>query len=575
MNGLWRFVTIAGVISVTAGHGVHALPQDSPVACIVCRTAPATVDRFARPDARPSAAPVMDAVPGAELDLWSFELVDVSSDAAVPAGAGPDRTRAEPHGLTGQDRSDARPDPAILTTAADRTRTAAAMGSSQPAIYQSLIHKPGAQRAAVTSWGIGADTQVWGFSTEPASPSGRGQWDTGAIERYRINGVVAEHALPLGGSDRLTMTGGWVSGTPAADPDGLRPSQRGGSAWSLAGRAALLSDRLGVSFEHAGSERDTLEPDQDSAIGQAFRAGAEWRAASAAGRDWHLGTEYSWVDARFDSVANPSLARDRQRLRMFAGLRHADWSVDLSFNRDRNNLAGDLGLPTTEGAKAQIVTAWRPAATGIQELLGAPSFKLTADVGRQRVEDAGCADDAAVSSERTTRLRFESLFKAAHWQWGIDATGSESPGSIDAVDADGIQTARLDLHSNFAFAGGLPAKPALSWQRRRDLATGARDEKWRAEVRSGMFDVDDDLRADLGIGYLQRLALDRGEREAAVKIGGRLLWTLQPATSQRNGLALAVTGDYIGGHGELVSADGRDDIRLMLSLSTTSPLGAR
>lgn len=452
--------------------------------------------------------------------------------------------------------------------------------SSTDLQYHSLIHQQREQRTAIAAWGLDSATQVKGFFAEPKRSEDSEAYDHSVKEYYHVQGVVAQHDLKLANSDRISVIGGWVSGNARTGSIDVTNSRRVGSAWSLATNASLLSDQVGVTLEYAGSDSGTLSRSAETASlqssaarGQAYKAGVEFHTATATFDRLVVGTQYSWIDPQFTSISNPGVVADRETLRTYAGVGLGSLGFDIAVRQERNNLADARDTTTSFKQRAEVATTWKPRDLPLPAWFANPSFKLTANVGEQRYETVADALDTDVDIAQTANLKFESAFQADQVQWGLNAMTGEAPGALDASVAKGIATTQVDLYGDFSVVRGFPAKPVFSWQRLEDRATGSIDEKWRAELRSDSFELRDRLSAELGIGMVQRARTDTDEHDSAFRFGGNLTWTLRPASSVRSGVNVSLSGTYLGGRSEWIAADGEDDFRVMLSLSTTSPLG--
>jgi hypothetical protein len=205
----------------------------------------------------------------------------------------------------------------------------------------------------------------------------------------------------------------------------------------------------------------------------------------------------------------------------------------------------------------------------LSAFFGRPTLKVTADVGRQWQRQV--AGDSETPVEHSSKLKLQSQFNYGYAQWGLSAQAGQIPGAIDAAEAEGIHTAQVDLFGDFALDGSIPLKPKLSWQQKRDQATGATDSKWRAELKSPGFGLDERLHAELGVDFKQQLRNDDNQRNAGLRVGGNLVWTVQRATPSRRGLAVALSGAWLGGERDLIAKDGEGDFRVTLSLSTALP----
>ncbi len=296
-----------------------------------------------------------------ELGVWQF-AVKQDSDTGGDATAVASKRAVTPFGAFAElelevaddevkesDREDS-PEKFLATLRAGQMQ---ARVGPQKLAYNSLIHKDLDRPGAVAEWDLGEQIQIRGFGVSSQADSGYKRLVGTDDARYQLNGVLVEQQLPSYGDNQFSMVSGWVSGTARSKGS----EQHGGSAWSVAGNASMLSNQLRLHAEYAGSEfewdrsaADTKEVD----AGQAYAMSMEYHATEDAPHKWHVGTQYSEVTPWFGSLGNPTLSTDRINLRTYGGITVDEWQFDAAIDRRRNNLeedpaAGD-DLVTDRGA---------------------------------------------------------------------------------------------------------------------------------------------------------------------------------------------------------------------------------
>ena len=437
--------------------------------------------------------------------------------------------------------------------------------------YDSLIHKRGPRPAAVAAWDLGDHLNVRGFGAQTKAGTGYQRLVGSDAVDYALNGVVVENHLSLDDSDQLDIVAGWLSGR--ADVPGSTP--RHGTAWSVATDAALLSRRLTLHAEYAGSQFEwtdagRLEPRAD----QAYRVKLEYNAAPTSSMNWRLGSEYSAVGAWFASLANPSLAGDRSSLRSYGRLKTTQWQFDLALERRRNNLADDPSRAIVFSDRLQLSTGWSPDTQPPFALLGRPTVRLAAELGRHRELAAAGTATGGTESRPSANLALQGEFSHDGWLWGWRAKGGRSPLAVDAAVNRGSRVMGFDLYGDFTRgASPLAVKPTLSWQNREDLQTGTRAGKWRAALSSATIALHHDLHAKFDLAYQRQVRSDGTEVDDSAGVGANLVWTLLKPGTNRRGLALALSGKLRDGDPANSGSAVDGDYALMMSLSTENPLG--
>ena len=444
----------------------------------------------------------------------------------------------------------------------------------QKLAYESLIHRDRDRRGAVAAWDLGGRIQIRGFGVQSKAESGYRRLVGSDRAHYQLNGVILEHELTAKEGKAIDVAVGWISGN--ARTTGTNAS--GGSAWSVAGSAAVLSRRLRLQAEYAGSQfewdsRSHTGGGPRTDTGDAYRVGVEYRAPKAAPLDWHVGTEISEVAPWFGSLGNPVLDTDRTRLRAYGGASFGGWQLDLALDRRRDNLEGDPSRPVVVSDRLKLATLWSPAQLTAIDSIGRPSYKLAAELGRSCHLATGGVAVARRPLQRSVDLSLQSEFSHADWLWGMRARGVFAPGAIDALDSAGIRSLAFDLYGDFAGGSAWPVKPTLSWQRRRDAVTGTTADLWRAGAATSTIEIRDDLQANLDVSVEQHDRLGGMASDRAADVDAKLVWTLQRPSSNRDGLALAISGSLASGGRDAGNGD-EAAYELMVLLSTDNPLGS-
>ncbi|MCB1800991.1 MAG: hypothetical protein KDI82_04810 [Gammaproteobacteria bacterium] len=431
---------------------------------------------------------------------------------------------------------------------------------SQKLAYSSLIHSDLDRPGAVARLDMGPAVQVRGFGASAQEVSGFDALLGTSHADYRINGVIVEQRLDIPGADQGRLTGGWLSGVASSDDVDLRS----GRAWSLAGDAAWAANRLLLRMEYAGSELDPMRANpgkgRAAGSGQAYRARLDLQSAGSAPGSWRVGSEFSSVSAQFGSLANPGLVADRELAKAFAIADLGEWDVDLQWDQRRANPRNEPGRAAIEEQHTRLALTWAAEDSGPFDLLGRPSCTLRAGVKQSRDRQTTAA------AAQTMSLSLQTEFARPQWLWGVRTGARQGPGAIDAPVALGVETFAVDLYGKTLAEHAPPLSPVLSWERKRDLASGTWARRVRAGLTSSSFELRHDVRADFDVGYQHRMRSDGSIDQHAARLSAKLRWLLQRPSSAYNGLALEFAGRYIAG-GDAGTAFG-DDFKVMLSLSS-------
>lgn len=451
--------------------------------------------------------------------------------------------------------------------ASDETPRQARLGTQKLA-YQSLIHRDRDRPGAVAEWRPAQKTDVRGFVFHPQMQEASGNAVQKSDLEHQLLGVVAAHAVPIGGSGRLKLTGGWVAGNEVAERSDAGAEALSRSAWSLGADASLQDGRLRVSIERAGSER--IEG-RAVAIGDgraaARRFGAEWKPDASGGSKWHVGAEYSWVGPEFDSAANTALITDRERLGGEGGLEVDAWQIALSARRERNNVVAERPGDTEQKDRYRVRTTWTPPESGSGWGRSAPRLRMDVEFGQnERLRVPG--SESSVAAYR--RLQLESEFSTGSGRWGVRATWGQTPGAIDSAREAGIENEQIELYRDQRDFRAFPVRGQLEWRQRADRLTGTTQERWRARLGSRPLALHEHVDADFDLRFRQQGRSGTGVGETDLQLGGRIAWTLDRPIANRGGLALILDAEFRDRSAASGSED--DGYRVLLTLSRRNPL---
>jgi len=449
--------------------------------------------------------------------------------------------------------------------AAQAAVTQARFGTQKLA-YESLVHQDRDRPGAVAEWQPGSQTALRGFVFHPEIKSGPQEPEESPAFEQQLFGVVAEHALPLRSGDTLKLTGGWVAGSELVDSDAHRAAPSNSLAWSLGADASLLEGRLRLVLEQAGSSTEDGTGANTGKTAEAHRIRAEWQADRSRRLRWRAGAEYRWVGADFDSVANGDIKADRERLRSEGGIDIDDWRFRLSAQRERDNLAQDPLRRIEEVDRYQLATTWSPSDFGSDWMLGRPRLTLAAEFGH---------DQRFLPSESGTevspyhRLRLESEFRTPAGRWGLKAARGLTPGAIDSGQRPGVDVAQLELYRDQRSFQPFPVRSQLEWRQREDRMTGTTQDRWQARLGSRPIAMHERLGADFDLRYQHQVQSNTRVPQTDLRLGGRLIWTVDRPTPARSGLSLALSADYRDRQSP--STFDENGYRLLLMLSSSHP----
>ncbi len=287
---------------------------------------------------------------------------------------------------------------------------------------------------------------MFAFRTEPVIGwrYGLGVGD----EENRVLGAMASIRPLARNPERLTLRATALRGE-GRDDTGIGiagDEQRGeGDGMAVALESRLLDDRLRLLGEVAETdftENDDADSNDDGQDG-AKRILAEvipWRGEGP-NRSISLGAEFQQVDARFKSLANPTLPGDREMRRVYTDVAAGPITLRAQYARENDNVDEAADQATTENRIREFLLSYTPIRDGEADTpwFGRPSMSAGVRYTRSNGGEAG--------EDRETPY-YHAEIGLQHDQWGLNlgvANGDEE-NLLTGELSSGSRSRSLNFH---------------------------------------------------------------------------------------------------------------------------------
>lgn len=414
----------------------------------------------------------------------------------------------------------------------------------------------------------GDELSVTGFSFLPESVVGSDNITGLGDSDNRLLGLQATaHPIPALGND-FSVTGTYYSGTGSDGGFGIGgdDSTNKAAGWSLVAESLLFDGTVNVVGQFARSrfEQGDAAFDDDGTSSHARSLALSYtpfQAEEVAGSALSLtvGASYDRIDSFFQSLANPSLAADRESVLLYSDLYWGSFSANAQGLYQTNNVDDLAGLPTDSLRSLQLSGSYYPAIDppdeGDIDWFGQPYLNLNiGTVDNRRVETPqdylGADTD---NSHFTMTLGGGAAYGS--WGWQVAETFSRF---VDRTDISSDSKSYLtDFSANWQVNDALQLNGGVQWILFSDKASDNRTHNMNFNLGIQAELIPDTLRATLN-SNLNLLTGDGDTPDNAVA-NGEIEWTLLNPTENHVGVALAFQGlvENKDGNGD-TSIDGTD-----------------
>ncbi|WP_282608494.1 hypothetical protein [Pelagibius sp. Alg239-R121] len=433
----------------------------------------------------------------------------------------------------------------------------------------SFIMSNYSRRGLSASLGSGDELlSVTGFSFHPESVVGSENITGLNDSDNRLMGFQATaHPVPAWGKD-FSVTGVYYSGKGTEGGVGIGgdSNTNQGDGWSVIAERLLFERSVKITGQFARSnfEQSGVVLGDDEVSGDAWSLALSYtpfQAEEIAGQylNLTLGGRYERVDTFFSSLANSSLAADRDSLLLYSDLYWGNISANAQGLYQTNNVDDLSGLPTDSLLSLQFTGSYyptiEPPAEDETDWLGQPYLNLNIGaVDNERVETpedyfGGSTDNSHLS----VTLGGGSSYGA--WGWQISETFARF---LDRTDASSdTKSYFTDVSANWTISDAVQLSGGVQWGLFTDTDADTRTHNVNVNLGVQAEILPETLRTSLN--YNLNLLTGDGDTPDNTVANGEIEWTILPPTENNVGIALAFQGllENKDGNGD-TSIDGTD-----------------
>lgn len=322
-----------------------------------------------------------------------------------------------------------------------------------------------------------------------------------------------------------------------------------GNGWGV-GTEAFLADRrlkLQGQFAHTDFEYGQITVGDDEASGSAWSSGATYNAIRNAkiGGDvvnLNIGAKYERVETFFNSLANPSLAPDRDGILVHSDLSWGGFVSNLQGVYQTNNVDDLAGVPTDSVKSAQLSGNYYPTVTppapGEINWLGQPfvNFNIGYTDNQREETPVGYAGANTDNQNRTFTLGGGSNY--SNWGWQLAETYSQFDDQTGAAaDTRNYLTA---LSTNWLPSPSTNLSAGVQWNQIIDADNDNNTHNINLNLGIQAELIPKTLR--IKANYNLNLLAGDGDSNDRTIANGEVEWTLLPPTVNSVGVAIVFQG---------------------------------
>jgi hypothetical protein len=417
------------------------------------------------------------------------------------------------------------------------------------------------------------------FSFRPDSLVGNSHFTGLSEPESRVDGVMATVKPFSIDHDALKITTlyydgeGTTSGASVSD----NSPRADGSGWSIGFDKGLLDGKVDLAGEYAranfnaDSDDSGFEQEKSDAISLSLSLHPfdNWMLNNIPA-DLNFGLSYQKIDTFFASLANPSLAADREVSTAYSYFYWNRFSANIQLSHETNNVDDLEGLPTDRLRTAAWSGnyAFAPQQGGMT-WLGAPYLQLSgmaADLGRKDTPINYLGQDLDNETYSTT-LGGGSTY--SDWYWSLSYTRSEFEDETNLIGdtqnrfttlaAGWSPSSKLTLYSDLQYG---------KFESDSDDSTSY-TTNWNVGTNATITE-----KLTLNINYNLNLAGGDNDQPDRQLINAELGWTIRTATQNNPGIAFAVRG-AMENYNENSATNYDDNYQVFAVIRLTAPFSAK
>lgn len=392
---------------------------------------------------------------------------------------------------------------------------------------------------------------VTGFSFLPESTVGSENLTGLNDSDNKLLGFQATaHPIPAWGQD-FSVTGIYYNGqgTEAGFGIGGDDIVNEGDGWGITVERFLFERSLQLTGQYARSnftQSDVVVGDAE-AQGDALSFAAAYTPfqSEEIGGEYlslTIGSQYERVDTLFNSLANSSLAADRESLLLYTDINWGSVSANAQALYQTNNVDDLETLPTERLRSYQLSANYYPTidppAEGETDWFGQPFLNFNAgSAGNKRIKtpEAYLGTDTDNQSYSVT-LGGGSSYGA--WGWQVSETFSSF---LDRTNQSSDSTNYMtDVSAYWTVNDAVQINSGVQWSRFKDKTFDTRTNSINLNLGLQAEIIPETL--DTTLNYNLNLLTGDGDTPDNTIANGEVVWTILPPTENNIGVAFAFQG---------------------------------
>lgn len=425
------------------------------------------------------------------------------------------------------------------------------------------------RRGLSASLGTSDETvSVTGFSFRPESVVGSENLTGLNDSDNLLMGFQAKaHPVPDWGKD-FSVTGLYYSGKGTEDGFGIGgdSTTNESDGWSVIVERYLFDRSLEIKGQYARSnfeQGDVLVGDDDAA-GDAWSmalAYTPFQSEEIGGEYLSLtiGAQYERVDTFFSSLANSSLAADRDGLLLYSDFYWGNFSANAQGLSQTNNVDDLSFLPTDRLLSLQFSGSYYPTVEPVDEdetdWLGQPYLNL--NLGKVNNDRVDTPDEYLGTDTDNSNLSITFGGGSSYEQWGWQLSETYSRFEDLTDNASHTVNYLTSLGGYWNVSDRLEFNSSLQWSLFKDEDADSRTHSINLNLGVQAEIIPETLTTSLN--YNLNLLTGDGYTPDNTVANGEIEWTILPPTENNIGVALAIQGllENKDGNGD-TSIDGTD-----------------
>lgn len=401
---------------------------------------------------------------------------------------------------------------------------------------------------------VGSADQAYsltGFGFRPEAVTGADEFTGLNDSKNRLTGFMAT-AQPIPGlGQNFTVNGLYYTGegTDIGTGGGGEIAANQGRGWAVQAdsyffdRSVQLSGQFAqTDFEYGGVILGDNSETSDAWSALLAYSPVQGEEVGGAFMNLSMGAQYDRIGTFFNSLANPSLAADRDSTLVYSDFSWGGFSANAQGLHQTNNVDDLTAIPTDRLLSFQLSGNYyptvEPPAAGEIDWLGQPFVNFNLGIADNKREDTpfGYAGTGTDNQNRSVTLGGGSNF--TQWGWQVSETFARYEDDTDnASDTDNYLT---DLSANWMVNDALSLDGGVQWGLFKDRTAATKVHTINLNLGLQAEIIPDTLNTKLN--YNLNLLTGSGDTPDNTIANGEVEWTLLPPETNSVGVALAFQG---------------------------------